>query len=475
MFNRIKTYITLNMVVGEFTQETNLVIIGGGPGGYTAAFRAAELGIETIIVDASGGLGGVCLHNGCIPSKTMLSIGETLQLAEHAAKFGIHFDKPRVDLDEVRKWTTQTIEKLSSGLDNMAKKHGIEIIKGIARFEDQRQLSIHSGTSSRIRFKRAIIATGAIPVATPDDWCKSPRVMDPSEALKFREIPKSLLVIGGGYIGVELATIYAALGSKVTLVTQNDRILLCADPDLVRPLAKRLSQVFARVQVNTNVVSMNEVTNGIEANLKGDGEEITAVFDSVIVAIGYQANTEGLDLTKVHVEINKEGYISVGHQLYTTNQRILAIGDVTGSPLLADKAILQGRIAAEAIAGWGSVYEPQAVPFVVFTDPQIAWCGLTQTQAQEEGIAYEAVKIPWGASGRAVSLGRSEGMTKLIYDPDTKLVLGVGIVGIGAAEMISQGVLAMEMGAVTTDLASAVYPHPTIGELLGEAALRAEN
>lgn len=473
MFKRIKAPITLIMVVGEFTQETNLVVIGGGPGGYTAAFRAAELGIETIIVDASGGLGGVCLQNGCIPSKTMLSIGQTLQLAEQAAKFGIHFDKPRVDLDEVRKWTTQTIDKLGAGLNSIAKKHGIEIIKGTAGFEDQRQLSIHSGSSSRIRFKRAIIATGAIPVSTPDDWCKSQRVMEPSEALKFREIPKSLLVIGGGYIGVELATIYAALGSEVTLVTPNDRILQCADADLVRPLIKRLSEVFASVQVNTNVTSMKEVANGIEANLKGDGNENTAVFDYVIVAIGHQANTDGLDLAKANVKTDAQGYISVDEQLHTTNQRIYAIGDVTGSPLLADKAILQGRIAAEAIAGWGSVYEPQAVPFVVFTDPQIAWCGLTETQANEEGIAHESIKIPWGASGRAVSLGRSEGLTKLIYDPDTKLVLGVGIVGVGAAEMISQGVLAIEMGAVTTDLASAVYPHPTIGELLGEAALRA--
>lgn len=461
------------MVVGEFTQETNLVVIGGGPGGYTAAFRAAELGIETIIVDASGGLGGVCLHTGCIPSKTMLSIGQTLQLAEQAAKFGIHFDKPKVDLDEVRKWTTQTIEKLGSGLNSIAKKHGIEIIKGTARFEDQRQLSIHSGSSSRIRFKRAIIATGAVPISTPEQWCKSPRVMDPSEALKFKEIPKSLLVIGGGYIGVELATIYAALGSEVTLVTKNDRILQCADADLVRPLAKRLSEVFASIQVNTNVTSMNEVADGVYASFEGDSEPVK--FDYVIVAIGHIANTQGLDLANANIKTDADGYISVDEQLHTTNQRIYAIGDVTGSPLLADKAILQGRIASEAIAGWGSVYEPQAVPFVVFTDPQLAWCGLTETQADEKGIAHEAIKIPWGASGRAVSLGRSEGLTKLIYDPDTKLVLGVGIVGVGAAEMIAQGVLAIEMGAVTTDLASAVYPHPTIGELLGKAALKAES
>lgn len=463
------------MVVGEFTQETNLVVIGGGPGGYTAAFRAAELDIETIIVDPSGGLGGVCLHTGCIPSKTMLSIGQTLQLAEQAAKFGIHFDKPRINLDEVRAWTTSTIDKLGSGLNQLAKKHGIEIIKGIARFEDQRKLSIHSGSSSRIRFKRAIIATGAVPVSTPEQWCKSLRIMDTSEALKFSEIPESLLVIGGGYIGVELATIYAALGSKVTLVTPNDRILQCADADLVRPLVKRLGKAFASIRVNTNVSSINEVAGGIEASLEGGSETIKEVFDCAVVAIGHQANTNGLEIANANIKTDADGYIIVDDQLHTTNQRIYAIGDVTGSPLLADKAILQGRIAAEVIAGWGSVYEPQAVPYVVFTDPQIAWCGLTQIQAQEKDVAHEIIKMPWGASGRAVGMGQSEGLTKLIYDPDTKLVLGVGIVGTGAAEMISQGVLAIEMGAVTTDLASAIHPHPTIGELIGQAAQKAEN
>ncbi len=462
------------MVVGEFTQETDLVVIGGGPGGYSAAFRAAELGIETIIVDATGALGGVCLHHGCIPSKTMLSISETLRLAERAAKFGVHFDKPRVDLGEIRQWMSQTIDTLASGLGNIARKRGVEVLKGKARFEDQRQLSIHNGSGSRIRFKRAVIASGASSLPPAGGWLDSPRMMDATAALELDEIPATLLVIGGGYIALELASVYAALGSKVTLATQFDRLLPEADPDVVRPLARRLGEILENVRLNAPITDLREVDTGIEATFQSADAPSSAVFERVLVAIGHRPNTAALDLAQVRVEVDDAGYVRIDDQLRSSNARILAVGDVTGEPLLADKAIHQGRIAAEVVAGWGSVFDPRAIPFVVFTDPQVAWCGLTETQAADQGIAHETVTIPWGASGRAVSLGRSDGMTKLVYDPDTKLVLGVGIVGAGAAEMIAHGVLAVEMGAVTADLALSVHPHPTMSELIGEAAARVE-
>ena len=462
------------MVVGQFTQETDLVVIGGGPGGYSAAFRAAELGVQTLIVDPKGSLGGVCLHHGCIPSKTVLGIGQTLRMAIDAVKLGVHFDKPRVDLGEVRQWMSQAIGKLASGLDELAKKRGVEVLRGTAHFDDQRQLSIHNGTGSRIRFKRAIIATGARAIPPPGGWVDSPRLMDPGVALELDEIPASLLVIGSGYIGLELATLYAALGSKVTLATQQARILAQADADLTRLLARRLGEVLEDVCLQTTVTHLNEVAGGIEASLQRSQETSSVVFERIVAAIGRHPNTDSLNLPKAHVEVDDSGYVRVNEQLRSSNGRILAVGDVTGKPMLADKAIHQGRIAGEVVAGWGSVYDPRAVPFVVFTDPQVAWCGLTETQATAQKIDFRSIKIPWGASGRAVSLGRSDGMTKLIYDPDTKLILGVGIVGLGAVETIAQGVLALEMGAVTTDLASSIFPHPTMSELIGEAAVRVE-
>ncbi len=462
------------MVVGQFTQEIDLVVIGGGPGGYSAALRAAELGVQTIIVDPKGSLGGVCLHHGCIPSKTVLAIGQIMRMADDAAKLGVHFNKPRVELGEVRQWTNQAVRKLASGLDELAKKRGVEILKGTAHFDDPRQLSIHNGSGSRIRFKRAIIATGAQANPPPGGWVDSPCLMDPGAALVLDEIPASLLVIGSGYIALELATLYAALGSKVTLATQQSRILARADADLTRPLARRLDEVLEDVCLQTTVTDLHEVAGGIDATLQGPQGTSPAVFERVVAAIGRHPNTESLDLPKAHVQIDDTGYVHVNEQLRTLNARILAVGDITGKPMLADKAIHQGRIAGEVVAGWGSVYDPRAVPLVVFTDPQVAWCGLTEAQATAQEVDYQAVKIPWGASGRAVSLGRSDGMTKLIFDPDTKLILGVGIVGSGAAEMIAQGVLALEMGAVTTDLASSIFPHPTMSELLGEAAARVE-
>jgi len=299
-------------------------------------------------------------------------------------------------------------------------------------------------------------------------------MMDAAAALKFDEIPATLLVIGGGYIALELASVYAALGGTVTLATQFDRLLPEADPDLVRPLATRLDEILEDVRLNAPITGLREVDTGIEATFQSAEAPSSAVFERVLVAIGHCPNTAALDLAKARVEVDDAGYVRINDQLRSSNARILAVGDVTGEPLLADKAIHQGRVAAEVAAGWGSVFDPRAVPFVVFTDPQVAWCGLTETQAADQGIAHKTVRIPWGASGRAVSLGRCDGMTKLVYDPATKLVLGIGIVGAGAAEMIAHGVLAVEMGAVTADLALSIHPHPTMSELISEAAAQVE-
>ncbi len=461
------------MVVGEFTQETDLVVIGGGPGGYSAAFRAAELGVSTIVVDPRGMLGGVCLHQGCIPSKTLLGISEIRQMANSAARLGLRFDPPKIDCDMVRTWTQDAIDTLTKGLSGLARKHNIEVIPGTARFDDGRQLSIHNGSNSRVRFKRAIIATGSNFGATSDMWPDSPRVMNPNRALQLDDVPATVLVVGGDYIALELATIYAGLGSAVTLVTSATRILQPADADLIRPLARNLDSVLDELRVGITVESVNEINDGLCVRFAGKTPPARDRFDAAIVADPLMPSIAKLDLDKAQVNLDG-GYIQVDQQLRTSNPRIFAVGDVAGEPMLADKAIHQGRIAAEVAAGWDSVFDARAVPHIVFTDPQVAWCGLTETQAKVEGISVEVSKIPWGASGRAIGLGRPDGLTKLIVDPDTKLILGMGIVGVNAVEMIGQGVLAIEMGAEVSDLSATIFPHPTISELIGEAASRLE-
>ncbi|MCH8344448.1 MAG: dihydrolipoyl dehydrogenase [Planctomycetes bacterium] len=463
------------MVVGEFTQEAELVVLGGGPGGYTAAFRAAELGIETVIVDPHGGLGGVCLHHGCIPSKTLLSIGEAIGLAERAQRFGVQFSKPTVDLAKVRQWTQQTIETLAAGLEGLRKKHGVELIKGAARFEDTRNIVVHDGQVSRLRFKRAVIATGSSPLSPPGEWPRSPRVMDSAAALALEAVPRTLLVIGSDYIAVELASLYAALGSEVTLAAPDGQLLPQADADLVRPLARRLDTILAEVCLGTTITDLREAANGLEVRFGGVRAAKRNTFERVLVAVGLRPNTDHLDLAKAQVQLDTHGFVQVDDQQRSSNPRIFAVGDVTGEPMLADKAVHQARVAAEVIAGWKSAYDPRAVPCVVFTDPQVAWCGLSEAQAKAAGISYQVSTAPWATSGRAVSMGRTDGRTKLIVDPDTKLLLGMGMVGAGAAELIAQGVLALEMGAEVGDLASSIQPHPTLSELIGEAARQTDS
>lgn len=458
------------MVVGEFTQEANLVVIGSGPGGYSAAFRAAELGIPSVIVDSRKELGGICLHAGCIPSKALLHIAETIGLGRRAATFGVEYGAPRIDLDKIRAWLAQSVDRLAAGLSQRAKKLGIEVVNGRATFDDGKNLTIHGGSIPRIRFRRAVVAVGARPRPHPLLPFDDRVVLKPWEALRVESIPPSLLVVGASAQSLELASIYAALGSKVTLAAAEPQLLPAADSDLLRPLHRTLSESLNSVLVSAEVVEASVTETSADVTLAVNGETRRHVFDCVIVAVGQLGNTSDLGLDQTRVVCDESGFVQVDEQMRSAESRILAVGDVTGPPWSADRALMQGRVAAEVVAGWNSAFDVRAVPRVVFTDPNLAWCGLTESQAVARGIPHKVAKIPWGASGRAVGMNRIDGLTKLIYDPDAKIVLGIGIVGAGAAEMIGEGALAVEMGVELDDLAGTVHPHPSMCELLSDAA-----
>ncbi|MCH7807807.1 MAG: dihydrolipoyl dehydrogenase [Planctomycetes bacterium] len=456
--------------MGEFTQETDLLVIGGGPGGYHAAFRAASHGIQTTIIEAMPDLGGVCLHRGCIPSKTYLSLVETIHAATSSRAMGIEFGKPKFDVDKIRAFKQEVVTKLAGGLDALCKKHKVEKLQGTARFEDHRHVTLTGAEVARVRFRRAIIATGSVPTTLGDVQIDSPRVLTSKTALELADIPKSVLVIGGGYIGLELGQVYAGFGSRVTVVEMLPGLLVGPDPDLVRPLIKRLKIDFEEICLETSVVSMKEVKRGIELGFEGKNPPKTNTFDKVLVAVGRRPNAAGLELGKAGIDVDDRGFIKVDSGFHTSASRIYAIGDVIGNPMLAHKALHEGRVVADNLAGKDTVFEPRAIPAVVFTDPQIAWAGVTQTQAKEQGLSVVVKKLPWTASGRAVALGRTDGLTKMIFDEQTGLLLGVGLTGPHAAEMIAEGVLAIEMGATAYDIACTIHPHPTLSETLFEVA-----
>ncbi|MCO6439110.1 MAG: dihydrolipoyl dehydrogenase [Phycisphaerae bacterium] len=458
------------MVVGEFTQETDLLVIGGGPGGYHAAFRAAENGIQTTIVESMPALGGICLHEGCIPSKTYLSMVETIHTAALYKERGIQFNKPKIDLDGVRGWKEQVVGKLSGGLDQQAKKYGVERLTGTARFEDGKQIVVEGKEMLHVRFKRAIVATGSKSIHLKGVQIDSPRVLTSRTALDVADIPKTLLVIGGGYIGLELGQVYAGLGSKVTVVEMLDGILPGADRDLVRPLAKRLDEQFEQICLETKVTAMKEVKDGIELEFEGKNVPKSKKFEKVLVSVGRRPNSEGLKLDKAGVEVDSRGFIKVDDQFKTTAQRVYAIGDVIGNPMLAHKAAHEGMVLADRLAGKKAAFDPRAIPAVVFTDPEIAWAGLTEEEAKADKRDIVIKKLPWSASGRAVALGRTDGVTKLIFDKGTNRLLGIGMAGVHVGEMIAEGVVALEMGAVAHDVAASIHPHPTLSETIMEAA-----
>jgi dihydrolipoamide dehydrogenase len=460
------------MVMGEMELTSELLVIGSGPGGYAAAFRAADLGLDVALVDSRPRPGGVCLYDGCIPSKTCLHLAELIHDAGQAAGMGVHFDAPRLDLTEVRSWKQQVIDSMAEGLMHLTKKRGVQLIQGEARFENATTVRLQNSEISRIKFRNAIIATGSTPIEYPGtDFRPGGLIMSSTEALALADIPASLLVIGGGYVGLELGTVYAALGSKVQVVELADRLLAGVDRDLVQPLQNRLASLFAKISLQTKVVSMRETTDSVEVSLQeAGGEAETHSFDRVLVAIGRRPNSGELGLENTAVKLNDRGYIEIDDRQRTSESHIYAVGDVAGGIMLAHKATREGRVAAEVVAGQSSSFDVRAIPAVVYTDPQIAWCGLTEEQAEKKQIPVAVQKFPWKYSGRALSMGASAGFSKILVNPDDGRILGVGIVGRNAEGLIAEGVLAIEMGAMAEDVALSLHPHPTLSETEAEAA-----
>jgi dihydrolipoamide dehydrogenase len=451
----------------------HIAVVGGGPGGYAAAFLAADLGLKVTLIDPELNPGGVCLYRGCIPSKALLHVAKLIDESRHAKNWGVEFAEPKIDLARLRSFKEGVVKKLTGGLGLLSKQRKVEYIRGRAAFENSNTLRVTKadGGEDSLRFDRIILATGSRPAVIPSLKLDTPRMMDSTSALDLADIPGSLLVVGGGYIGLELGTVYAALGSKVSVVEMLPGLLPGADRDLVLPLHKRMEKIFDSILLNTTVAAVKEEPNGIGVTFEGsEVKERERVFDKVLVSVGRKPNSEIHGLEKTQVQVGQRGFIQVNKQLQTDDPSIYAIGDVVGEPMLAHKASHEGRTAVEAIAGHKVAFEPNAIPAVVFTDPEIAWCGLTETQAQKENREIKVAKFPWAASGRAITLDRPEGMTKLVIDPETERVLGVGIVGAGAGELIAEGVLAIEMGALASDLALTIHPHPTLSETIMESA-----
>jgi dihydrolipoamide dehydrogenase len=454
---------------------TQLVVIGAGPGGYAAAFYGADRGLKVALVDPAPNPGGVCLYRGCIPSKALLHIADVVNEAKHAEAWGVSFGAPTIDIDKVRAFKERVVTQLTGGVGQVAKLRKIEYIKGTAAFLDGRSLEItgDDGKKSTLSFEHAIIATGSRPATVPGVSIDSPRVMDSTAALELPDVPKTLLVVGGGYIGLELGSVYAALGSKVTVVEMTDGLLPGADRDLVNILAKRIEAICAAVLLNTKVAAVKEVKDGLSVTFEGqlpEGMAKEQTFDRVLVSVGRRPNSAVPGLDKTRVKVNQRGFIEVNDARGTAEPTIFAIGDVVGEPMLAHKASHEARVAVEAILGERVAFEPAAIPAVVFTDPEVAWCGLTENEAAKQKREVTVARFPWGASGRAITLDRTDGVTKLIIDPKSGRVLGVGIVGPGAGELISEGVVAVEMGAIAEDLKLSIHPHPTLSETLMEAA-----
>ncbi len=449
-----------------------LVVIGGGPGGYPAAFYAADLGMDVTLIDLEKNPGGVCLHRGCIPSKALLHAAAVLNEAHEAEAFGISFGEPQIDVDKLRGWKEDVVGKLTGGLGQLCKARRINFIQGRATFVDESTVHVEKvdGGEETIRFKSAILATGSTPARIPIAP-ESPRVLDSTGALSLPDVPEKLLVIGGGYIGLELGQAYAAFGSSVSVVEMLPNLLAGADKDLARPLVGRLKKQFEKIMLSTKVVKIEDTGDAVTVTVedkKGKVEE--QAYDRVLISVGRKPNTRDLGLENTPIVVGDDGFIVTDNQRRTAAPNVFAIGDIAGQPMLAHKATYEGKVAVEAIAGKKTIYDPQAIPAVVFTDPEIAWAGITEGEAKAQGVAVTVSKFPWGASGRATTLGRSDGVTKIIAEPDTGRVLGVGIAGPGAGELIAEGTLAIEMGAVAEDLAMTIHAHPTLAETVMEAA-----
>ena len=451
--------------------QTEVVILGGGPGGYTAAFRAADLGKQVTLVERYPVIGGVCLNVGCIPSKALLHLAHTIHEAKEAENHGIRFGQPKIDLDKVRAWKQSVSKSLNMGLSGLAKQRNITIVQGNGSFVSTNELLVEQdGKSQTIQFEQAIIAAGSqatkIPVFPNDD----PRLWDSTDALELNEIPKKLLIVGGGIIGLEMATVYHALGSEISVVEFMDQLIPACDSDLVRPLHKRLKKQYANIWLGTKVEEIKPLKKGLKVTFSGDKAPDAETFDAVLVAVGRRPNGLKIGADKAGIDVNEQGFIQVDKQQKTSVDNIYAIGDIVGNPMLAHKAAHEGKIAAEVIAGEKSAFDALTIPSVAYTDPEITWMGLTENEAKKQGIDYDKGTFPWAASGRSLSLGRNEGLTKIICEKETGRILGAGMVGSNAGELIAEAVLALEMGADAEDIGLTIHPHPSLSETFAFAA-----
>jgi dihydrolipoamide dehydrogenase len=451
--------------------KTDIVVLGAGPGGYAAAFYAADLGRKVILVERDQRLGGVCLNRGCIPSKALLQAAKLVEEAQHSSDRGITFDPPRIDLAKLRAWKDSILTKLSGGISFLAQKRGVQVVFGRGYFEDSSTLRVETAQGQTfIRYEKAIIAVGSKAAMPKAFDLGNPRIMTSTEALDIEEIPQDLLIVGGGYIGMELGTVYSTFGSKVVVVEALDKILSGADPDLLRPIEQYAQKHFKEVRTKTKVANMATAGRQIKVTFDRDGQVREELYDRVLVSVGRVPNCDDLGLENTKVERDEKGFIQVNERQQTGDANIYAIGDIVGGALLAHKAAKEARIAIEVIVGEESEFKEVIIPAVVFTNPELAWAGLTEGEARAKGIPVEVARFPWAASGRAMTYDHAEGLTKLVIEPDSERILGVGIVGHGAAELISEGVLAIEMGATARDLAECIHPHPTLSETLMEAA-----
>lgn len=456
--------------MSDTSNTPRVAVIGGGPGGYAAAFMAADHGFETTLINDEPNPGGVCLYRGCIPSKALLHVAKVIHESRDVAHFGVTFAEPKIDVDRLREAKEEVVGKMTGGLGQLAKARNVRYLQGRGSFVDSNTIDValSDGGNEKVTVDYTIIATGSVPTVLPGLDMDHPRIWDSTGALELSKIPKKLLVVGGGYIGLELGQVYAALGSKVTVVEMFDSLLPGADPDLVKPLAKRCEEMFDRVLTGTKLESIEPGSRSVKVQFSGADKAET--FDQVLVSIGRRPSTTGLAIENTNATVSDRGFVLTDGQRRTGDPAVFAIGDVAGDPMLAHKATHEARVAIEAIAGKKTVFEPNAIPAVVFTDPEVAWCGITEPEAKEQGREVTVAKFPWAASGRATTIHNSDGITKIIAEKDTNRVLGVGIAGPGAGEMIAEGVLAIEMAALAEDVAQSIHPHPTLSETVMESA-----
>ncbi len=457
--------------MSETVLNAEVLVLGGGPGGYSAAFRAADLGKQVVLVEREPVLGGVCLNVGCIPSKALLHTALVIHEAEEMAEHGISFTKPELDLDKIRAWKESVTKTLNGGLSALAKQRKVTVVHGIGQFTSANSLSVQSETGvTQVNFQNAIIAAGSQPTKIPSFPHDDPRLWDSTDALALSQIPKKLLVVGGGIIGLEMATVYHAFGSEISVVELMDQIIPGCDKDLITPLFRRIKKQYQDIWLETRVTAIEAQDDGLKVSFEGKGAPESGLFDAVLVAVGRRPNGKLVAAEQAGVNVNEQGFIPVDKQQRTNVPHIFAIGDIVGNPMLAHKAVHEGKVAAEVIAGHKAGFDALTIPSVAYTDPEIAWMGLTENQAKQQGIAYDKAAFPWAASGRSLSMGRKEGITKILCDKETGRILGAGMVGPNAGELIAEAVLALEMGADAEDISLTIHPHPTLSETFAFAA-----